>query len=132
MATYIDKENHTVISQDDVRGGVTGHNVRYVLEYGMAGIVVAFVAFAIYAGYDRLHEMLSAAFSQGLSGIIRAFTPYAVIMLLGAIGAGLLLRLWTLLSGPSDDGSQRFMRARVVTQFAIIGVIVAMSYFSML
>jgi Hypoxia induced protein conserved region len=132
MATYIDKENHTVISQDDVRGGVTGHNVRYVLEYGMAGIIIAFVAFAIYAGYDHLYEKLSAAFSQGLSGIIRASTPYAVIVLLGAIGGVVLLRLWTLLSGPTDDGSQRFMRTRVVAQFAIISVIVAMSYFSML
>jgi hypothetical protein len=132
MTTHVDSENHIVISEDDVRGGVTGHNVRYVLEYGMTGVIVAFAAIALYAGYDRLQERLSAAFSHGLSGVLRAFAPYAAIVLVGAIGAGLLLGAWTLLSGRSDDGSQRFMRARVVTQFAIVCVIMALSYFSML
>lgn len=132
MSTYVDNEKHTVISQDDVRGGVTGHNVRYVLEYGMTGVILAFVVIGIYAGWDRLQEKLAAAFSQGVTGLLREFAPYAAIVLLGAIGGSLLLGLWTVLSGPSDDGSQRFMRVRVVTQFAIICMIGAMSYFSML
>lgn len=130
MTTYIDEENHIVISDDDARGGVTGHNVRYVLEFGMAGIVAAFAAIAVYNGYDSLQEKLSAAFSQGLDGTLRILAPYAAIILFGAIGVGLLLGAWNLLSGRSDDESQRFMRARVATQFVVICVIMAMTYVS--
>lgn len=97
----------------------------------MTGVIAAFAAIAVYAGYDRLQEKLSAVFSQSLSGSLQAFAPYAAIVLVAAIGAGLLLGAWSILSGRSDDGSQRFMRARVVAQFAIICVIMAMSYLSM-
>ncbi len=128
MTTYIDEENHIVISDDDARGGVTGHNVRYVLEFGMAGIVAAFAAIAVYNGYDSLQEKLSAAFSQGLDGTLRILAPYAAIVLFGAIGVGLFLGAWNILSGRSDDESQRFMRARVATQFVVICVIMTMTY----
>jgi hypothetical protein len=33
----------TVILTDDARQGVTGHNVRYVLGFGIAGAVISFV-----------------------------------------------------------------------------------------
>ena len=32
-----------VIPASEARQGVTGHNVRYVLSYGIAAVVVAFV-----------------------------------------------------------------------------------------
>ena len=32
------------------RGGVTGHNVGYVLAFGLAGVVIAFIVIAIYFG----------------------------------------------------------------------------------
>jgi hypothetical protein len=32
------------------RGGVTGHNVRYVLAFGLAGVIIAFIVIAIYFG----------------------------------------------------------------------------------
>jgi hypothetical protein len=32
------------------RGGVTEHNVRYVLAFGLAGVIVAFILIAIYFG----------------------------------------------------------------------------------
>ena len=32
------------------RGGVTGHNVRYVLAFGLAGVIIAFLVIAIYFG----------------------------------------------------------------------------------
>ncbi len=131
MATNVDKDDHIVISEDDVRGGVTGHNVLYVLEYGMIGVIAAFVAIAVYAGYDRLQAKLQALFSQSFSGLLSAVAPYAAIVLVGAIGACLLLWAWTRLSGRSDDESQRLMRVRVVAQFAIICMIMAMSYVSM-
>jgi hypothetical protein len=33
----------TVVLTDDARQGVTGHNVRYVLGFGIAGAVISFV-----------------------------------------------------------------------------------------
>jgi Flp pilus assembly protein TadB len=33
------------------RGGVTGHNVRYVLAFGLAGVIIAFIVIAIYSGH---------------------------------------------------------------------------------
>ena len=32
------------------RGGVTGHNVRYVLAFGLAGAIIAFIVIAIFFG----------------------------------------------------------------------------------
>jgi len=32
------------LATNEARAGVTGHNVRYVLGFGLAGIVVAFAA----------------------------------------------------------------------------------------
>jgi hypothetical protein len=32
------------------RGGVTGHNVRYVLAFGLAGVIIAFIVIAIFFG----------------------------------------------------------------------------------
>ncbi len=31
-------------STTKARGGVTGHHVRYVLAFGLAGIIIAFIA----------------------------------------------------------------------------------------
>ena len=31
------------LSTNKARGGVTGHHVRYVLGFGLAGIIVAFI-----------------------------------------------------------------------------------------
>jgi len=40
-----------VVSTPSARQGVTGHNVRYVLGFGIAGIVVAFLfVYLIYFG----------------------------------------------------------------------------------
>jgi hypothetical protein len=40
-----------VVSAPRARQGVTGHNVRYVLGFGIAGIVVAFLlVYLIYFG----------------------------------------------------------------------------------
>ena len=32
------------------RGGVTGHNVRYVLAFALAGTIIAFIVVAMYFG----------------------------------------------------------------------------------
>ena len=34
----------TVLPTEQARQGVTGHNVRYVLGFGLAGVVIAFMA----------------------------------------------------------------------------------------
>jgi hypothetical protein len=39
-----------VKSTDDARAGVTGHQVRYVLGFGLAGIVLAFLVLGVYFG----------------------------------------------------------------------------------
>ncbi len=39
-----------VKSTDEARGGVTGHRVRYVLGFGLAGAVLAFVVLSLYFG----------------------------------------------------------------------------------
>ena len=130
MAAYYDEAHHLVISGDDARGGVTGHNARYVLAFGMAGVIAAFVAIAIYAGFDRLQEKVSAVLAHNPSEVVRSFAPYASITLIGAIAASLLLGLWNYLAGRDDNASQSFMRFRVVTQFALICVIMAVLYVS--
>jgi hypothetical protein len=38
------------ISKNRARGAVTGHHVRYVLAFGLAGITIAFVALGLYFG----------------------------------------------------------------------------------
>jgi hypothetical protein len=45
------KSERAIVPTVRARQGVTGHNVRYVLGFGLAGIVVAFlVVYLIYFG----------------------------------------------------------------------------------
>ena len=39
-----------VKSTDDARAGVTGQGVRYVLGFGLAGVILAFTVFGVYFG----------------------------------------------------------------------------------
>lgn len=130
MSTYLDEQNHIVISGDDARGGVTGHNARYVLAFGLTGVVATFAIIAIYFGYDQLQASLLSALSQNPLPALRAFAPYAAIVLCGAIAAGLLLGLWNAIAGRDENASQTFMRLRVVTQVALIGVIMTILFVS--
>lgn len=130
MAAYYDETHHLVISSDDARAGVTGHKVRYVLAISMSGVIVAFTAIAIYFGFDTLTERLSAAFARPPLEIIGSLAPNATIILAGAIVGGLLFGVWNVIAGHSTDDSEQFMRARIVTQFAIICMIMAMLYVS--
>ena len=38
------EEPETKLPTDKARAGVTGHNVRYVLAFGLGGVIVAFAA----------------------------------------------------------------------------------------
>jgi hypothetical protein len=39
------------LSTNKARGGVTGHHVRYVLGFGLAGIIVAFIIIGVLFGF---------------------------------------------------------------------------------
>jgi hypothetical protein len=130
MAAHYDETHHLLISGDEARGGVTGHNVRYVLALSLAGVIAAFAVMAIYFGFDRLRKTLSAALARSPSEVVQSLAPYATILFLGAVVGALSLGLWSLIAGRSGDASERFMRARVVTQFAAICVIMALLYVS--
>lgn len=132
MAAFYDETHHLVISDDEARGGVTGHNVRYVLALSMTGVIAAFAVIAVYWGYDSLQQSLAAAFARSPAEIVRGLAPYAAIVLMGAIAGGLVLGVWSLIAGRSLDDSESFMRARVATQFALICVIMALLYMSTL
>jgi hypothetical protein len=46
------RSRRPVVSTTEARSGVTGHNVRYVLIFGLLGIIVAFaVTFAVVAAH---------------------------------------------------------------------------------
>ena len=45
-----DEDVPVEVSNTKARGGVTGHNVRYVLAFGLVGVVVAFMALGVYNG----------------------------------------------------------------------------------
>jgi hypothetical protein len=47
----------TVVLTDDARQGVTGHNVRYVLGFGIAGAVISFVLVGLLTAH-QLHGSL--------------------------------------------------------------------------
>ena len=48
-----------VISGNKARGGVTGHHVRYVLAFGLAGSIIAFVIIGLYFYYGKLTQAIS-------------------------------------------------------------------------
>jgi hypothetical protein len=41
-------DDRTIVSKQEARQGVTGHNVRYVLGFGLVGIVIAFAVLYIF------------------------------------------------------------------------------------
>jgi hypothetical protein len=119
-----------VISEDAARGGVVGHNVRYVLTFGLTGVIAVFAAIALWAGYDSLQARLTSALATNPSEVMKAFAPYAALVLMGAIGMGLLLGLWGLIAGRSLDDTERFFRARVTGQFILVCLIMTIFYIS--
>ena len=43
------RQDHIVLTTDAARQGVTGHNVRYVLVWGLLGIVTAYLVVGLLA-----------------------------------------------------------------------------------
>jgi NADH:ubiquinone oxidoreductase subunit H len=115
-----------IISEDDARGGVTGHHVRYVLAFGLAGIIIAFLAIGAYFAYDALTQAASKVFSEGM--LRQRLISYAVSLALAVVAAVLLLGLWNMVSGRSENASQTFMRWRVVLQFIALCLVMVALY----
>ena len=122
-----DEDKPVSLLPDAARAGVIGHNVRYVLAFGLAGVIVAFAVIAVYYGYDGLTQALSQIDPVGLVGGI---APYAVIAVVAAIVAVVLLGLWNRVAGRSENASQMGMRIRVVLQFIIVLAAMAILYLS--
>ena len=130
MPTTYDDSHGIVISEDAARGGVTGHHVRYVLGLGLTGITLAFIGLAIYFGYDTISQRMSNALAVNPLEVVRDFAPYAAIIIAGAALAALLLGVWNAVWGRDNDATQTGMRMRIVVQFALICVIMAILYLS--
>lgn len=116
------------LSENAVRAGVTGHHVRYVLFFGLAGAILAFIGLAIYMGFDRLQQRISDALARDPSTLIRDFLPYAAVIVAAVVAIPLLLGLWNMAAGRSESTSQMGMRFRVVAQFVIVCALMAMFY----
>jgi hypothetical protein len=127
--TQTENENDVpvVLSKDEARAGVTGHHVRYVLAFGLAGSIIAFALIGLYSGYDRLTQMISEMSAR----IDRTMlVSSAVMVALAVVAAVLLLGLWEMVSGRSPNTSQRVMRWRVVLQFIAICLVMATLHLS--
>jgi vacuolar-type H+-ATPase subunit I/STV1 len=82
-----------VVSETEARAGVTGHHVRYVLAFGLAGSLIAFVVLALYYGYDSLAQ----AISQKWAALnVTLVASYAVLIALAVVSAALLLGFWDM------------------------------------
>jgi hypothetical protein len=44
-------DQRTVLSKVEARQGVTGHNIRYMLWFGVAAIIIAFAAIYLFYFY---------------------------------------------------------------------------------
>jgi hypothetical protein len=51
MPQHADK--HGVETTTEARAGETGHNVRYVLTFGLCGVIIAFAALLNILGEER-------------------------------------------------------------------------------
>jgi hypothetical protein len=117
-----------VLSGNKARAGVTGHHVRYVLAFGLAGSIIAFVVITLFFYYAKLTQTIG----QTPSRIdLITLVAYAIPIALAAVATVLLLGLWDMImpSGSSNT-SQTLMRWRVVLQFIALCLVMAALYLS--
>jgi hypothetical protein len=112
----------SVISGNEARAGVTGHHVRYVLAFGLAGSVIALIVVGLYFYSDELAAAISrASLRIDPSGLV----SFAIPIALAAVAAVLLLGLWNM---TRPNASQALMRWRVVLQFIALCLVMAAVY----
>jgi hypothetical protein len=118
-----------ILSTDEARAGVTGHHVRYVLAFGLAGSLIAFLVIGLYYGYGALTEMLAAMFAAPGS-LGQRILFFAIPLALAAVATVLLLGLGNMVWGRSASTSQSLMRWRVVLQFIALCLVMAALFLS--
>jgi hypothetical protein len=116
-----------VLSGVEARAGVTGHHVRHVLGFGLAGSVIAFVAVAVYFYYAKLVDTLSHA--AGPIGFTK-LVYFAIPLALGSVATVLVLGLWNMVAKPRPELSQTLMRWRIALQFLALCLVMAALYLS--
>jgi Hypoxia induced protein conserved region len=116
-----------VISGNKARGGVTGHNVRYVLAFALAGSIIAFVVIGLYFYYGKLIQTIS---QKSTRTDPTTLVSYAIPIALAAVATVLLLGLWNMMPGGSPNTSQTLMRWRVLLQFIALCLVMAALYLS--
>jgi hypothetical protein len=116
-----------VLSEVEARGGVTGHHVRHVLAFGLAGSVVAFVMIALYFYYAKLISTISQL--PGRVDLAKV-VYFAIPLALGAGAIVLVLGLWNMVARPRPEVSQTLMRWRVALQFIALCLVMAALYLS--
>jgi hypothetical protein len=102
------------ITGNEARGGVHEHRLHYVLAFGLAGGIIAFVAVGLYFGYGKLTQTIS---QTSIPTDPTTLVSYAIPIALAAVGTVLLLGLWNMMSGGRPNTSQTLMSWRVVLQF---------------
>ena len=115
------------IAAHEARGGLHEHRAHYVLAFGLAAGIIAFVAVGLYFGYDKLTQTIS---QTSLPSDSTTLISFAILIGLAAIGIVLLLGLWSMVSGGSLNISQRVMRWRVVLQFIALCLVMGALYLS--
>jgi Hypoxia induced protein conserved region len=116
-----------VLSEVEARAGVTGHHVRRVLAFGLAGSVIAFVVIALYFYYAKLIETISQA-SAAID--LTRLVYFAIPLALGSVAIVLVLGLWNMVARPRPEVSQTLMRWRVALQFIALCLVMAALYLS--
>jgi hypothetical protein len=92
------------ITAHEARAGLHEHRVHYVLAFGLAGGIIAFVAVGLYFGYDKLTETIS---QMSLPSDATTLISYAILIALAAVGTVLLIGLWNKVSGGSLNALAR-------------------------
>ena len=115
-----------VITGNDARGGVHEHRLHYVLAFGLAGGIIAFVAVGLYFGYGKLTQTIS---QTSIPSDPTTLLSYAILIALAAVGTVLLLGLWNMIMPRGTPNvSQTLMRWRVVLQFIALCLVMAALY----
>ena len=116
-----------VITGAEARGGFHEHRVHYVLAFGLAGGIVAFLAVGLYFGYGKLRQTIS---EMSLPSDPTTLLSFVILIALALVGTVLLIGLWNMVSGRSLNTSQWVMRWRVVLQFIALCLAMAALYLS--
>jgi protein-S-isoprenylcysteine O-methyltransferase Ste14 len=115
-----------VVTGNEARAGVTGHHVRYVLAFGLAGSIVAFIVIELYFYYSKLTHTISQTSARIDPAML---VSYAIPIALAAVAVVLLLGLGNMIMPRgSPNTSQTLMRWRVVLQFVALCLVMGALY----